>query len=556
VTGDRAFVAVGAAGVAVIDLAGSEPLLDRVIDVPGFVASVTVKDQLAVVAACDQMHLVDLTTDAVVSTTWLTDTEQADVPAPAKGVTVVGDVAFVAAGRWGAVAIDIGDPALPQVIGNCTVQDPAFYASGVRASDNFVFVAGGEWGVLAVDVVDPIAACPLRTLPEAMPAPPSDNACSVEPPWEVVDWQTQWAPPPPPPPEPPPVPPRGRDPIQVLPFGQELYAFGDARRIGVRAIDIRTPDIELTRQGRYEEPGLVQAIAARAGRVLVAGPAGGLFVRDEASWLVRDAMVIDGVQQAVAAGLLEDGRWVVGFGDGAIRVQGMAEDFALGERLWPGTLLTRGVELVAARSSGARLVDLDARTETLLSFGDQVAALPPAFALAGDRIVAAAPEWTRARELTATEATELAPHAVFSDSEIADPARWRAGVPRRLLASIAAERVEVASLSGQAGLVVHGAITRSVPLPPGDYVGIAGGADRVHLVSRDRNEYRSQLVTVELSAAGPVVAEVQSFTGMAAGIAVDADRLYVADSDIGVRVYGAADAIPQPLGALELEVVQ
>jgi hypothetical protein len=95
-----------------------------------------------------------------------------------------------------------------------------------------------------------------------------------------------------------------------------------------------------------------------------------------------------------------------------------------------------------------------------------------------------------------------------------------------------------------------------VTLPPADYVGLAASTSRVHVVSADRNEYRSQLVTVDIGPGGPFVEEVQSFTGMAAGIAIDGDRLYIADSDIGVRVYVAVDAIPQPLGVVELEVIQ
>lgn len=552
IDGDRALVAAGSAGVAVVDLSSSEPRLDRMIYIPGFAASVAVKDQIAVVAACDQALVVDLTTDQVLSSVWVSETQQSDFAAPAKGVAIVGDVAFVAAGRWGAVAIDIADPTAARVIGNCTVDDPTFYASGVRASGNLLFVAGGEWGVLTADVTVPSAACSALAAPKAAaPAQTTDDACSVEPPWEVVDWQTRWAPPPPPPPDPPPPPPRGRDPVQVLPFGSDLYAFGDARRVGVRAIDIRTADADLVRQGRYEEPGVVQAIAARDGRLLVAGPAGGLYDRDEAQLLVPEVTTVTGIDQAVAAGLLEDGRWVLGFPSGTVRVEGAAEDIVVADRLWPGTLATRSATLFIGASAGIRSVDIDAHTDTLLSYG-RTAELPAAVAVGGDRIVAAAPEWTRAVAVSIAGTEDLAPQDVFDESEIMDTTLWRAGLPRRLLAATPVGDVELASLAGEAGLVLHGDITHTTSLPPGDYVGMAAAPGRVHLISADHDQYTSQLVTVALDASGPIVVEIQSFTGMAAAIAVDGDRLYVADADRGIRVYGTPEAIPSPLGVVDL----
>ena len=45
---------------------------------------------------------------------------------------------------------------------------------------------------------------------------------------------------------------------------------------------------------------------------------------------------------------------------------------------------------------------------------------------------------------------------------------------------------------------------------------------------------------------------IDAFTGVASGVAVDGDRLYVADADRGVRVYHRTNAAVEPLGVVEL----
>src|SRR5690606_33924411 len=117
-------------------------------------------------------------------------------------------------------------------------------------------VAGGEWGVLHVDASDPRTACTrMVALPQEPPPPETD--CSGKPPWEVVPWERVWAPPPP-----------AKDPIQVLPHGDRVFAFGDARRIGVRAVDVREAGPSLDLLARYDEPRTLLGIAANGERAV------------------------------------------------------------------------------------------------------------------------------------------------------------------------------------------------------------------------------------------------------------------------------------------------
>lgn len=160
VEGDEAFVAFGSGGIAVVDLLDGATL-NRTIATPGFAAGVTTADGRAYVAACDTVAVIDLATDTLLAQTWLSEAYDGDfLVAPAKDVAVVGTFAFVAAGRFGAVAIDISDPSAPEIVGNCTVADElSFYASGVRANDDTLFVAGGEWGILPVELNQSWAGC-------------------------------------------------------------------------------------------------------------------------------------------------------------------------------------------------------------------------------------------------------------------------------------------------------------------------------------------------------------------------------------------------------------
>jgi hypothetical protein len=550
VSGTSAFVAMGRAGVGVVDLAVSPPRLASVLTLaalPGaFAAGAVERDGRAYVAACNAFAVLDARTGALVGQTWRPDaTKDGILVAPAKDVALVGDVAFVAAGRFGAVAVDVGDPARPSMIGNCTVRDDlSFYASGVRASGDQLFVAGGEWGVLPVRTTTPRAACPTEVVPKLPQLLPESGAsCSAQAPWEVLPWEQLWAPPPP-----------RRDPVQVLPSDGRVFAFGDARRIGLRAVDVHaTSEATLPLVGRYDEPRLVVGLSAAAGKLLALGPGGGLFVRDDKSLLVPASGELPPLEQAVAGAVLADGRWAIAT-PSAIRVQGQqAAPLALPQEAQSVGMAARGTELLVAARDGVVVVDTAHGTSTKLAAGRE-AKLPAALAADGPATYLAAPEWVATRQLSGGAAKDLAAHGVFDSKQILDVSLWRTALPRRLLVTTQRGLVEVASLGGKAGLVLHGASLRSLSLPSGTYVGAAAAGDRVFVAAADRATYRSYLLTVELAGGWPKLASIEAFTGVATSAAADADRLYVGDADRGVRVYAVGPNGASLLGVVETEV--
>jgi hypothetical protein len=208
-----------------------------------------------------------------------------------------------------------------------------------------------------------------------------------------------------------------------------------------------------------------------------------------------------------------------------------------------------GSAVAVPTAEGAVVYDVDAGTTASLSSGAE-AALPQAIAFWGADLVVASPEWTEARLLGAGP---VAAHGVFDLADVMDASLWRVGVPRRLLVSTSLGLAEVATLGATAGLALHDGTTETMALPPGTYVGGDASGDRLYLAVADRGSYRSQIVTVALDGAGPILHGVDAFTGVASGVAVDGDRLYVADADRGVRVYDLSGEHPQPLGVVELE---
>jgi hypothetical protein len=539
-----AYVAAGAAGLAVVDL-GSEPLrVDRFLSVPGWAAGVAVRDGLAYVAACQTLAIVDLGTGELVG--------EARIPndAPARGVTLVEGVAFVAAGRLGAVAIDVANPAEPRVLGNCRVDEPSFYASGVRAQAGVLYVAAGEWGVLPLDVTTPAATC-ARTNALAEPVAEAAVACTTEPPWEVLPWEETWEAPPPwsialgPAPEP------GRDPLQTLPAGEVLYTFGDARRIGFRAINVHAAaDPALARLGRFEEPMLARGVAAVGGRVLVVGPGGGLFDADHAALLVPNPEVVDHVAEGVAGALLDDGRWAVATAEPALHVSGRVK-FTLPGVPHARAVVARGSTFGVAVADGVLEADPTTGTHRLIASGRS--AMLPATVLATPKgFVLAAPEWSNTLMLDGEQVTELPPHGVFDETSVLDPRAWQEGLPRRLLGMGPKGPVEVVSLGLRAKVVAHGAAGGELSLPEGTYVDLVVGKTRMWLLAADRSRYRSELLTVRLNQGAPKLVAVESFAGVGTGAARSGNRLYVTEGR-GVRVYDLAAAeAPTLLGVVEL----
>jgi hypothetical protein len=550
VEGDRAYVALGAAGMAVIDLAASPPAVVQQVAIEGFAAGISAAGSTAYVAACDALVVVDTMAGKVLGKTWVEKPYVGPfLVAPAKDVEIVGSVAYVAAGRFGAVAVDVSKPEAPAVVGNCTVEKELnFYASGVRAENGKLFIAGGEWGVLPIDLA--AGGCTqlvAPTLPE-YPVNPATGAedppeCSAKPPWQVVSWQDSWAPPA-----------WGRDPIQTLPGGDVLYAFGDARRNALRAVDVKDTKAEgLPNVGRYEEPRLATGLAAAGNRVVALGKGGGVFVRDEAALLlpVADAPALPADATAVA--LLDDGRWVAATESHEVYVAGKLA-FTLTDPLWPFGLAASGHRFAVTYPEGVYVVDADSGAVADRLSGAK-AELPASLFWGKEGLALAGPEWTHA--VTIDEkgvAKPLAAHGVFSEEEILKTSLWRRGLPARMLLGAEVGLIEVASLGGHAGLYVHASGAR-LALPPGEYRGGTAAGKRVYLVAADRAAYRSQLVTVDVGAAVPAVLSVQSFVGVGTGVAVDDDRLYLADGDRGVRVYARSDAGVTLLGVVSLQGV-
>jgi hypothetical protein len=390
-----------------------------------------------------------------------------------------------------------------------------------------------------------------------LPVPPkATGGCSKDPPWTVLDWQDRWAPPPPPP-DPPGVPPRGRDPIQVLPAGGVLYAFGDARRIGLRAVDARDPKSSiLSRVGRYDEPREIVDIDARAGRVLVVGKLGGLFRADASALLVADADPLPLARSAVAGALNADGRWVLATEQHELVFEGVTARASLSARVWPNGIVARGKDVVVPEPNGARIFNDGGAAVASLSHA-RTAELPPSAIAVGDSVVLASPEWVNSLSVGA-RASDLPAHGVFDSQRILDASLWQVGLPRRILLANDVDPalpalVEVASLARQAGVFDHASGTK-LSLPEGEYIAGASAGRRAWLVAADRARYKSQLVTIELSAGGPRVTGVEVFTGVAADVAVDVDRLYVADADGAVRVYARSAATDTLVGVARLEV--
>jgi hypothetical protein len=544
VDGDLAWVSTGQAGIAVVDLVGARVL--RTMDVPGFVAGVTVDRGVAYAAACESVVSLDAETGEILGEGWLPADQVWDengvLVAPAKDVVVSGDRLFVAAGRWGAVEMDILEPAAPAVVGNCTeVEHLGFYASGLRQADGRLFVAAGEWGILPVDLGGQ-SACPDLHPPQLIPPAPDGDAddegeeCTTEPPWEVLSWEETWLPPVVP----------NQDPLQTLPVGEVLYAFGDATRIGMRAVDVRLSAAQdLEKIGRYEEPRVASGISAHGDRVLVVGREGGLFVRDGATLTLDEAS--PDARQAIEGGFLDDGRWVLAHAEPRrLQIEGSEGEAVLptGEGLFfPGTMATAGSLVILSEVGGATIYDADSmQSEQLVT---TTAAMLPA-AVAYDEsgsVILAAPEWTEAVRVERGSSAEtwLHPHGIFGQQEAASVTEWRAGLPRRLLEVSPLGLVELATLGRRAGVALHvfGQVPESVELPPGEYVDLASDGSRVYAVSIDRGTYRSQLVTLDLSVGSPRIVAVDTWTGMAAGVAVTTEGVFVADRDEGVRIYDA-----------------
>jgi hypothetical protein len=97
--------------------------------------------------------------------------------------------------------------------------------------------------------------------------------------------------------------------------------------------------------------------------------------------------------------------------------------------------------------------------------------------------------------------------------------------------------LEAASFAGRSIAVLHGDRPRSLAIGPTALTAAAVRGDRVYLTAGDFGTYRSELLTLSIEGGDLKLLRTRSFSGVAVDVAVDGDRVYVADTDSGLRVF-------------------
>ncbi|MGI5860994.1 MAG: LVIVD repeat-containing protein [Myxococcales bacterium] len=216
--GAVAYVAAGRAGLNAVDLL-PEPMERPATAVEGFASGVAVDGERIYVAACSNLSVVDASSGELLGAVAL-ESAEGQAPRPVKDVVAQGSYAFVAAGRWGAVVVDVSDPQQPRALGNRTISDDLlYYANGLALSHGHLYIAAGDWGVDRMKLED------FATLEGLSMTPPQAFARHCTPSEDPArqpapEFQTQLPPP------------RRQDPLDVVPVGDTLLAMGDASRLG------------------------------------------------------------------------------------------------------------------------------------------------------------------------------------------------------------------------------------------------------------------------------------------------------------------------------------
>ena len=168
VSGNFAFVAAGAAGLQVVNVANpSAPVIVAALDTPGNANDVRVFGSLAYIAdGASGLRIIDVANPSQPVAVGALDT-----PGEANDVIVSGDLAFVADGVAGVHIIDVSDPASPTLVR--TVDTPGT-ARGVDVEGSTLVVA------------DDLPAFALRVIDVTIPADASIVG-SVNLPSEVID---------------------------------------------------------------------------------------------------------------------------------------------------------------------------------------------------------------------------------------------------------------------------------------------------------------------------------------------------------------------------------
>ncbi len=308
------YVAAGGAGLVAVDLL-PEPAARPAVALAGFASGVAIDGERVYVAACSNLSIVDAPTGQLLGSVDLQSAE-GQAPRPVKDVIAQGNYAFAAAGRWGALVVDVSDPRQPRALGNRTVSDDLlYYANGLALSHGNLYIAAGDWGVDRMKVEDFATLDGLAmTPPQAFArycTPSEDPARQPAP-----EFQTTLPPP------------RVQDPLDVVPVGDTLLAMGDASRLGVRAVDVYrlAEDGAHGLAGRYEEPALVSSIAAGPAGVALAGKLSGLFSPVEGGPLLARASALpESEAPARVVALADDGRLVALDTQGQLTVDGQLQ---------------------------------------------------------------------------------------------------------------------------------------------------------------------------------------------------------------------------------------
>ncbi len=150
VNGNFAYVAAGAAGLQIVNIANrSAPVIAGSLDTPGNAQDVQIVDNFAYVAdGASGLQIIDVTDpSAPVSRGTL------DTPDNAQDVVVKGSHAFVADGASGLQIIDVTNPQAPTLLGSV---DTPGSASGVDVDlqRNLAVVADGTSGIQVIDITD------------------------------------------------------------------------------------------------------------------------------------------------------------------------------------------------------------------------------------------------------------------------------------------------------------------------------------------------------------------------------------------------------------------
>ncbi len=530
------YAAIGGAGLAAISLddEGHPEGTPTTVPLPGFASGVTAQGLQVFVAGCSGLTAVSAATLLPLSTLAI-EVAEGGAPAPVKDVAVAGEVAALAAGRWGMIFVDVSNPAEMVRLGNQTErEDLLYYGNGVTASHGSFYLAAGDWGVDRVSVQQVAAGAVAETTPTTFPRYCTEAENPDRKP--ATEYVTVLPPP------------RIQDPLDVIPVGDVLFAAGDASRLGLRAIDVYAlaPNGVHAYSGRYEEPRRVRAVAAGDGQVLVSGVISGVYTPTATSSLLsRQAELPTQTAQPRALAVCGDGRVASLDDEGTLFLEG--REAPVRSEVAP-VLVASGPHLVTVEARGQlqqyALTD-HGDVDHLRSLSTEPFTYGAAHAFVGDHLFISSGAWahTQQVDLSDLEATPtLLQSPAPTRAQLGDPSAWRSGPPLRVLVPTQTALVEVTSFGGRATAVLHpldgGGEPRTLSLPPGHYVGGTAEGSRLVLVQGDRARYRTTLVEVDLDdETQEPLTRTQVFLGSAVGTARLGDVLYVADYEAGIRAF-------------------